>query len=142
MGWILPSPDWRRPRSASGPAHCDSPSGGRAGVVLSLRIIFLRHWCLPVDNSGTVQISGLGLGRVRWRHYTRARDFGLGRVAVVGIVVLGPCRRSFAGVARLVLCHVCVGSPQGATVGSVIPTRGAIIPAAVGAELACGMMAV
>src|SRR5213075_3551254 len=30
----------------------------------------------------------------------------------------------------------------GATVGSVIPTKGAIIPAAVGVDLGCGMMAV
>jgi RNA-splicing ligase RtcB len=30
----------------------------------------------------------------------------------------------------------------GATVGSVIPTRGAIIPAAVGVDIDCGMMAV
>jgi tRNA-splicing ligase RtcB len=30
----------------------------------------------------------------------------------------------------------------GATVGSVIPTRGAIIPAAVGVDIGCGMMAV
>src|SRR5688572_29663281 len=29
----------------------------------------------------------------------------------------------------------------GATVGSVIPTRGAIVPAAVGVDLGCGMMA-
>jgi tRNA-splicing ligase RtcB (3'-phosphate/5'-hydroxy nucleic acid ligase) len=31
---------------------------------------------------------------------------------------------------------------MGATVGSVIPTVGAIIPAAVGVEIGCGMMAV
>ena len=31
---------------------------------------------------------------------------------------------------------------RGATVGSVIPTRGAIVPAAVGVDLGCGMMAV
>jgi len=31
---------------------------------------------------------------------------------------------------------------KGATVGSVIPTRGAVIPAAVGVDLGCGMMAV
>lgn len=31
---------------------------------------------------------------------------------------------------------------RGATIGSVIPTRGAIIPAAVGVDLGCGMMAV
>ena len=30
----------------------------------------------------------------------------------------------------------------GATIGSVIPTRGAIIPAAVGVDIGCGMMAV
>src|SRR5467141_288211 len=30
----------------------------------------------------------------------------------------------------------------GATVGSVIPTKGAIIPAAVGVDMGCGMMAV
>lgn len=29
-----------------------------------------------------------------------------------------------------------------ATIGSVIPTKGAIIPAAVGVDLGCGMMAV
>src|SRR5438876_5611682 len=29
----------------------------------------------------------------------------------------------------------------GATVGSVIPTRGAIVPAAVGVDLGCGMVA-
>src|SRR5215217_2588839 len=31
---------------------------------------------------------------------------------------------------------------MGATVGSVIPTEGAIIPAAVGVDIGCGMMAV
>lgn len=31
---------------------------------------------------------------------------------------------------------------KGATVGSVIPTRAAIVPAAVGVDIACGMLAV
>ncbi len=31
---------------------------------------------------------------------------------------------------------------RGATVGSVIPTKGAIIPAAVGVDIGCGMMAI
>src|SRR5579859_966152 len=31
---------------------------------------------------------------------------------------------------------------MGATVGSVIPTEGAVIPAAVGVDIGCGMMAV
>src|SRR5688572_22040070 len=35
-----------------------------------------------------------------------------------------------------------VHSGIGATVGSVIPTEGAIIPAAVGVDIGCGMMAV
>jgi len=35
-----------------------------------------------------------------------------------------------------------VHAGKGATVGSVIPTRGAIIPAAVGVDIGCGMMAV
>ena len=30
---------------------------------------------------------------------------------------------------------------KGSTIGSVIPTRGAIIPAAVGVDIGCGMMA-
>src|SRR5256884_4940588 len=33
-------------------------------------------------------------------------------------------------------------SDLGATVGSVIPTKGAVIPAAVGVDIGCGMMAV
>ncbi|MCB1317377.1 MAG: RtcB family protein [Leptospiraceae bacterium] len=35
-----------------------------------------------------------------------------------------------------------VHAGKGATIGSVIPTRGAIIPAAVGVDIGCGMMAV
>ncbi len=31
---------------------------------------------------------------------------------------------------------------KGSTIGSVIPTKGAIIPAAVGVDIGCGMMAV
>ncbi|MGH8108394.1 MAG: RtcB family protein, partial [Arenimonas sp.] len=31
---------------------------------------------------------------------------------------------------------------KGATVGSVVPTRGAIIPAAVGVDIGCGMAAI
>ena len=51
-------------------------------------------------------------------------------------------------VARLPIVHSHVAAMPdvhwgiGATVGSVIPTRGAIIPAAVGVDIGCGMMAV
>ena len=57
-------------------------------------------------------------------------------------------RQQLANVARLpiVFGHVAampdVHAGIGATVGSVIPTRGAIIPAAVGVDIGCGMNAV
>src|SRR5690348_16708657 len=57
-------------------------------------------------------------------------------------------RAQLANVARLpiVFGHVAamhdVHAGIGATVGSVIPTRGAIIPAAVGVDIGCGMNAV
>ena len=44
----------------------------------------------------------------------------------------------FRHVAVMPDCH----SGLGATVGSCIPTRGAIIPAAVGVDIGCGMIAV
>src|ERR1044071_7740276 len=44
----------------------------------------------------------------------------------------------FKHVAAMPDVHVGIG----ATVGSVIPTRGAVIPAAVGVDIGCGMMAV
>src|SRR5213593_1208455 len=57
-------------------------------------------------------------------------------------------RQQLANVAQLpiVFRHVAampdVHAGSGATVGSVIPTRGAIIPAAVGVDIGCGMNAV
>src|SRR5258708_32051028 len=57
-------------------------------------------------------------------------------------------RQQLANVAQLpiVFGHVAampdVHAGIGATVGSVIPTRGAIIPAAVGVDIGCGMKAV
>lgn len=56
-------------------------------------------------------------------------------------------QRQLAGIARLPFVHshvavmpdVHVGT--GATVGSVIPTLGAIVPAAVGVDIGCGMLA-
>ncbi len=43
----------------------------------------------------------------------------------------------FKHVAAMPDVHVGIG----ATVGSVIPTKGAVIPAAVGVDIGCGMMA-
>jgi tRNA-splicing ligase RtcB len=57
-------------------------------------------------------------------------------------------RRQLANVARLPIVHGWVAAMpdvhlgKGATVGSVVPTKGAIIPAAVGVDIGCGMMAV
>ena len=56
--------------------------------------------------------------------------------------------RQLENVARLPIVHGWVAAMPdvhwgiGATVGSVIPTKGAIIPAAVGVDIGCGMMAV
>jgi tRNA-splicing ligase RtcB len=57
-------------------------------------------------------------------------------------------RKQLENVARLPFVHGWVAAMPdvhwgiGATVGSVIPTRGAIVPAAVGVDIGCGMMAV
>lgn len=65
-----------------------------------------------------------------------------------GVGVEDAARKQLENVARLpvVFHHVAVMPDVhfgiGATVGSVVPTRGAIIPAAVGVDIGCGMMAV
>ena len=64
-----------------------------------------------------------------------------------GVPVEDEARRQLANVARLTIVfrHVAampdVHFGIGTTVGAVIPTRGAIIPAAVGVDIGCGMMA-
>jgi tRNA-splicing ligase RtcB (3'-phosphate/5'-hydroxy nucleic acid ligase) len=65
-----------------------------------------------------------------------------------GVQLDDEARQQLLNVARLPFIHRWIAvMPDvhwgiGATVGSVIPTRGAIIPAAVGVDLGCGMMAV
>ena len=67
---------------------------------------------------------------------------------VRGVPVDDGALRQLRNVAQLPFIHRWVAvMPDvhwgiGATVGSVIPTRGAIIPAAVGVDIGCGMMAV
>ncbi|MCA9719438.1 MAG: RtcB family protein, partial [Myxococcales bacterium] len=64
-----------------------------------------------------------------------------------GVPVDGSALRQLENVARMPFVHGWVAAMPdvhygiGATVGSVIPTRGAIIPAAVGVDIGCGMMA-
>src|SRR5215510_13418717 len=65
-----------------------------------------------------------------------------------GVPVDEQAKEQLANMARLPFVHshlavmpdVHVG--KGATVGSVIATKGAIVPAAVGVDIGCGMMAV
>ncbi|SIT46225.1 conserved hypothetical protein [Paraburkholderia piptadeniae] len=65
-----------------------------------------------------------------------------------GVVIEEAARRQLSNTARMpfVFRHVAVMPDvhvgKGSTIGSVIPTQGAIIPAAVGVDIGCGMMAV
>ncbi len=65
-----------------------------------------------------------------------------------GVPVEDVARQQLENIARLPIVHPWVAAMPdvhygiGATVGSVIPTRYAIIPAAVGVDIGCGMLAV
>jgi len=67
---------------------------------------------------------------------------------IQGVQLEDSAREQLRNVARLPFIHRHVAAMpdvhwgMGATVGSVIPTIGAIIPAAVGVDIGCGMMAV
>lgn len=64
-----------------------------------------------------------------------------------GVPVEDAARRQLENAARLPIVHPHIAAMPdvhfgiGATVGSVIPTRKAIIPAAVGVDIGCGMIA-
>src|SRR5436853_6650406 len=65
-----------------------------------------------------------------------------------GVPIEEAAAKQLANVARMPFIHQWVAAMPdvhwgiGATVGSVIPTIGAIIPAAVGVDIGCGMIAV
>ncbi|MDH5673714.1 MAG: RtcB family protein [Myxococcales bacterium] len=65
-----------------------------------------------------------------------------------GVPLEGDAVEQLSNIARLPIVHKWVAAMPdvhlgiGATVGSVIPTIGAVIPAAVGVDIGCGMMAV
>ena len=67
---------------------------------------------------------------------------------VEGVALEDAARQQLLNVANLPFVHGWIAAMpdvhwgMGATVGSVIPTKGAVIPAAVGVDLGCGMMAV
>ncbi|MFM1815209.1 MAG: hypothetical protein RLZ98_1904 [Pseudomonadota bacterium] len=64
-----------------------------------------------------------------------------------GVAIEDAALKQLENIARLPIIHGHVAAMpdchlgKGATVGSVIPTKGAIIPAAVGVDIGCGMMA-
>ena len=64
-----------------------------------------------------------------------------------GVAIEAEAEKQLRNVARLPFIYKWVAAMPdvhwgiGATVGSVIPTKGAIIPAAVGVDIGCGMMA-
>src|SRR6266508_3693386 len=65
-----------------------------------------------------------------------------------GVKLEGEAKKQLMNVAQLPFIYKWVAAMPdvhwgiGATVGSVIPTVGAVIPAAVGVDIGCGMMAV
>lgn len=65
-----------------------------------------------------------------------------------GVSLEEPARKQLLNAATLPFIHKWIAAMPdvhygiGATVGSVIPTKGAIVPAAVGVDIGCGMMAV
>ncbi len=66
----------------------------------------------------------------------------------LGVPFEDEARQQLKNIASLPFIHKWVAAMpdvhlgKGATIGSVIPTRGAVIPAAVGVDIGCGMMAV
>ncbi len=75
-------------------------------------------------------------------------EHGLVKAWTRGVPFEDDAKRQLQGVASLPFIHKWIAAMpdvhlgKGATVGSVIPTKGAVIPAAVGVDIGCGMMAV
>lgn len=73
---------------------------------------------------------------------------GLVKSWTEGVAFEAQAREQLIRISQLPFIHKWVAAMpdvhagRGATVGSVIPTRGAIIPAAVGVDIGCGMMAI
>lgn len=74
-------------------------------------------------------------------------DTGLIKAWVKGVPVEEAAKRQAANIAGMPFIHKHVALMpdvhlgRGATIGSVIPTKGAVIPSAVGVDLGCGMLA-
>jgi len=78
----------------------------------------------------------------------QGKQGGLIKAWIDGVSVEDRARQQLDNIAAMPFIHKHVAIMpdvhwgMGATVGSVIPTKGAIIPAAVGVDIGCGMMAV
>src|SRR5881397_3610653 len=78
----------------------------------------------------------------------RPENSGLIKAWTKGVPLEDAARQQLLNVAQLPFIYKWVAAMPdvhwgiGATVGSVIPTKGAIIPAAVGVDIGCGMIAV
>src|SRR5258707_2196411 len=78
----------------------------------------------------------------------RTRNRGAGEAWTKGVPLEDAARKQLLNAAQLAFIFKWIAAMPdvhwgiGATVGSVIPTKGAIIPAAVGVDIGCGMMAV
>jgi tRNA-splicing ligase RtcB len=89
-----------------------------------------------------------------WREtmtYTLLHQAGVStpvKAWITGVQMETEARQQLFNVARLPFIHGWVAAMPdvhygiGATVGSVVPTKGAIVPAAVGVDIGCGMVAV
>ena len=66
----------------------------------------------------------------------------------VGVPFEDEARRQLLNISKMPFIHQWIAAMpdvhlgKGATIGSVVPTLGAVIPAAVGVDIGCGMMAV
>lgn len=84
----------------------------------------------------------------RTHHVHSLAGGGLIKAWTKGVPVEDAAQRQLENIARMPFVHKWVAAMpdvhlgKGATIGSVIPTEGAIIPAAVGVDIGCGMMAV
>jgi hypothetical protein len=109
-----------------------------------------RNWIARPASNRKVASSNLAEGaNFRSSHASNGRrPGGLIKAWIDGVAVEDQARKQLDNMASMPFIHKHVAIMpdchwgMGATVGSVIPTKGAIIPAAVGVDIGCGMMAV
>src|SRR6202012_3677226 len=95
----------------------------------------------------TNHLSGLTMSEKTYNVYTQENGVPI-KAWTRGVPVEEAAQKQLRNVAQLPFIYKWVAAMPdvhwgiGATVGSVVPTEGAIIPAAVGVDIGCGMMAV